>query len=359
MTFEAGPVSTSIAAPSFGLHTGISVDDAAALLPDAAASRLMALHQRAADQHAAMPPFEQIRELAEIKMRHTARIKQLLAPKSEGGFGLTELATQVVAERRALERVENELTRQQRLKQDRGDRWQVTAQLKRSVIEWVTAGGIPHGCVVESVADDDVTTLLKKGERIADGVERYRHRLRELAADAHRVRSAPFPSADVKAQLRQQIAQLAEAGRPNVDGAIEHGQQVSFPMITMQSLVRNVDAPAIGFSETIDALALIAWLHRDALIARIEAEVDEIADDKAALSDAEREKQLVAISIQALGVERMEVALIWHAEAKGEVIDFRANTTPQAVLGVRLITAPHREPNYGGHSWPISFGQRP
>ena len=53
---------------------------------------------------------------------HTARIKQLRAPKSEGGFGLPELAAQVVAERRALERVENELTRQQPLKEDRGDR---------------------------------------------------------------------------------------------------------------------------------------------------------------------------------------------------------------------------------------------
>ena len=98
MTFEAGPVSTSPSIPSFGLHTGTNVDDAAALLPEAAASRLMALHQRGADLHAAMPPFEQIHELAEAKMRHTARIKQLRAPKSEGGFGLPELAAQVVAD---------------------------------------------------------------------------------------------------------------------------------------------------------------------------------------------------------------------------------------------------------------------
>ena len=86
MTFEAGPVSTSPSIPSFGLHTGTNVDDAAALLPEAAASRLMALHQRGADLHAAMPPFEQIHELAEAKMRHTARISSW-APKSEGGFG--------------------------------------------------------------------------------------------------------------------------------------------------------------------------------------------------------------------------------------------------------------------------------
>lgn len=136
MTFEAGPVSTSPSIPSFGLHTGTNVDDAAALLPEAAASRLMALHQRGADLHAAMPPFEQIHELAEAKMRHTARIKQLRAPKSEGGFGLPELAAQVVAERRALERVENELTRQQPLKEDRGDRSAMRSGNSRKPRSW-------------------------------------------------------------------------------------------------------------------------------------------------------------------------------------------------------------------------------
>jgi hypothetical protein len=35
--------------------------------------------------------------------------------------------------------------------------------------------------------------VLKRGERVIDGVERLRHRLRELDADAHRIRSAVTP----------------------------------------------------------------------------------------------------------------------------------------------------------------------
>src|SRR5258705_12136036 len=55
------------------------------------AHRLTALSQRRADQHAAQPPFEAIRELAETKTQQAARLSQLLKPKSEGGFGMPEL----------------------------------------------------------------------------------------------------------------------------------------------------------------------------------------------------------------------------------------------------------------------------
>ena len=44
----------------------------------------------------------------------------------------------------------------------------------------------------------------------------------------------------------------------------------------------------------------------------------------------------------------IEVALILAAEAtKGEVIDFRSDTTPQTLLGVRLVTAPRADPSPG------------
>jgi hypothetical protein len=71
-----------------------------------------------------------------------------------------------------------------------------------------------------------------------------------------------------------------------------------------------------------------------------------VADDKAALSQQQREEMEAQISSDMLAIERAECALIWHAEANGEVIDFRSDTSPVAVLGVRLITAPrarHRE----------------
>jgi hypothetical protein len=43
-------------------------------------------------------------------------------------------------------------------------------------------------------------------------------------------------------------------------------------------------------------------------------------------------------------IERAEIACIWHAEAAGEIIDFRAVTSPQGLLGLRLVNRPRAGP---------------
>ena len=53
------------------------------------------------------------------------------------------------------------------------------------------------------------------------------------------------------------------------------------------------------------------------------------------------------ISSDMLAIERSECALIWHAEAKNEVLDFRNTTTPMSVLGLKLVTAPRANPSPG------------
>ena len=60
------------------------------------------------------------------------------------------------------------------------------------------------------------------------------------------------------------------------------------------------------------------------------------------------------ISTSVLMIERSECSLIWAAEAKGEVIDFRPTTSPQAVLGVRLDRQPDQEAASAFNS-PISW----
>jgi hypothetical protein len=358
MSFEAGPTSVSIAAPSFAMSTGISADDAIALLPERAQSRLTALHQRVADLHAGMPDFADVRELAEAKVRHTNRIGLLTRPRTEAGFGLPPEAPQVVAERRSLERAEKEMARLTRLRDDRGNRWQVAAQLERSVIEWLTQGGVPGGCALATVEDDDIGKLLKKGERIADGVERHRHRRRDYVADRHRVNSSAWPSSGKKADAKARIEQLGDAGAPNLDAMIEHNAQLTFPTVTSSSLVCGTETPALAFSESVDALGVLCWLFRDQMLAKINAEIDAIADDKHALDQQQREQMEAQISADMLAVERMEVAMIFAAEAKGEIIDFRADTAPQAVLGVRLVQAPYRAPDHAGHAFDIVGGRR-
>jgi hypothetical protein len=127
---------------------------------------------------------------------------------------------------------------------------------------------------------------------------------------------------------------------------IEHNSPLSFPTMTLSSLVRG-EKPALAFIETTDTLGLLCWLFKDQLLSKISAGLDDVADDKAALSQQQREEMEAQISSDLLAIERAECALIWAAEAKGETIDFRSDTSPMAVLVVRLVTAPRADPSPG------------
>jgi hypothetical protein len=99
---------------------------------------------------------------------------------------------------------------------------------------------------------------------------------------------------------------------------------------------------AVGFSEQPDALAVVAWLHRDALIARLNAEIDSESDDKAALSHADREVRAAEVQADLVEVERVEAALVFDAWSKGLPVEHRGDISPVALLGVRLVTVPPR-----------------
>ena len=90
--------------------------------------------------------------------------------------------------------------------------------LERSVTDWLHSG-VPSGVTIEDIEDDDPSELLKTGETITAAIERLR--LRELRADQHRVRSAPFPSGIVKQEMRVQVAALADAAADPIDLSAE------------------------------------------------------------------------------------------------------------------------------------------
>ena len=75
----------------------------------------------------------------------------------------------------------------------------------------------------------------------------------------------------------------------------------------------------------------------------------------------QREEMEAQISSDMLMIERSECALIWAAEEKGETIDFRADTSPQALLGLRLVNRPRASPSPGTspeHGYDIARGRR-
>src|SRR5258708_12588525 len=81
----------------------------------------------------------------------------------------------------------------------------------------------------------------------------------------------------------------------------------------LRSDVRNTEVPSVAFAETHDLLPLIAWLHKSALIAALDREIDTESDDAAALSATERETRAAVVMGDLLAVEYDESALLWRA----------------------------------------------
>jgi hypothetical protein len=111
----------------------------------------------------------------------------------------------------------------------------------------------------------------------------------------------------------------------------------------------------LAFAEVPDTLALVAWLHKDALIKRLDAEIDAEADDGASLSHEAREKAESEVMGDLLAVERDECGLVFSAQSQGLPIEFRPDISPIAILGLTLITTlraelPASSPGHAGYN---------
>jgi hypothetical protein len=143
--------------------------------------------------------------------------------------------------------------------------------------------------------------------------------------------------------MRAQIEALAMQGAPSVSLLIELDGKVEFKTQRLTSEIHG-ERRLLGFSETADAVALVAWLHKDALIKRLDAEIDTEADDKAALSHEQRAKAEAETMGDLLDIERQEATLVRQAQAQGLPCEFRADCSPLAILQVQLITVPRAAP---------------
>ena len=212
--------------------------------------------------------------------------------------------------------------------------------------------------MLDVVEDAPLSELMTKsdGGRIEAAVGRYQLRQRECAAERHRVNSQQWPISVGEAYARELVVRRGDAARPNLESAIEQGMPISFATAQLSGLVHNVDARgAVAFIEAEDAVGLVCWLFEKELLAKISASFREIGDDKNALDQRQREEMLATIASDSLAAERAECACIWHAAERGEVIDFRSDTTPMAALGVALKTVPRAAPpdssvEHAGHN---------
>ncbi len=170
------------------------------------------------------------------------------------------------------------------------------------------------------------TLAVKPDNNVFDQIETIRQRIRHRRADLAAVRAAPISSSAAKKLARLQIEALAARGVPDCYSLIEIGAEIKWPR-------GRVSLPAgVGYGDAPDALALLAWLNKPALLSAIDAEIEACADDKAALSDDVRKQKLEEGFRDVLAYEREEELLITYAEANGAGILRRIDADPRAVL---------------------------
>jgi hypothetical protein len=103
-----------------------------------------------------------------------------------------------------------------------------------------------------------------------------------------------------------------------------------------------------------DTIALMCWLHKDALIAALDREISTESDDPASLSHEAREKAEAEVQGDLLAVERDECALVWTAQAQNLPCEHRPDVSVLALLSISLVTAPRTtEQTSPGYSWPM------
>jgi hypothetical protein len=188
-------------------------------------------------------------------------------------------------------------------------------------------------------ADDELkpykasTPATKGKSNISAELEKLRDAIARGRADLHRVRSAPLPSAKAKAQATAAIEMLAARGTVDVMGLISHGDPIRWPEVTLRADIHaaaDTAVSAIGFTQSTDALGMLAWVFRDQLINAINKEIDLLANDDEALTDEQRRAREQKLAAEILDLEQKECRLI---EQLGD-LSFRPDADPRAILGI-------------------------
>lgn len=353
--FEPGPASPAPFSVPMALAPSFDVIE---ILPEGRCQdRLRALRQRFHDLNVIIPKFEERQELNTTRILAEQRLQRLLDHPSAGGFHLAETDGRVVEQRRLVNKLNDDLRRFNELSETRSAAWQSASHVLTAVESWLREG-VPPGVVLEDI--DGKPPQLLKNESLLDGILRLQRRGRELKADLARIAAAPYPSAHVRAKIRQEVEALAQRGEVEVSDVVEHNGALVWPMQRLQGAIINAQAPSFAATEAPDVVALTCWLHKDALLAKLDALVSEEQDDAAALSATDRETRAAVVMGDLLACEFDEARLIEQAQAERLSCEYRSDCAPQAILQVRLVTAPRTNGSQGSspmHAWDI-VGER-
>lgn len=162
------------------------------------------------------------------------------------------------------------------------------------------------------------------GDDAAAAVEHLREQLVALHVELANISQAPLTLVELKERARQQIDKMAASAAPRIK--VERGE-FSMSFGSTDAFVPGTPANEVA--------AILAWLHRDAMIAAIEQQIDAMPI-KGSVSADERVQRAADIQLELLRIERMEEAAIVIAAERGIEIERRETASPWAVLGITI-----------------------
>lgn len=313
------------------------------------------LRQRRADAYALMVPFADIQEASAKKTDAANALKRLTDHSQDGGLGFKDDDRSVIEAKRQLNKATREFELIKRRSEDRTAAWQAASGAVANAEPYLRDGRPPGTTLLGYDGPDPKQA---KGEASSlDAVDNRRRRVRELKADIHRVRSSCYTKPEAMAVVSAAVESWGSNGI-DTSATIEHLSQPTIPTKTVQAMVHNVpDAPAaVVFVEVPDVAAILSTVLKDQFIAWLAADVDRNADPKGALSHEARQQQEAELMGDLLAVEREESFFVWKAQSQNLPCEHRADISPLALLGLKLVTTPRADAapeTTAGYSWPM------
>jgi hypothetical protein len=315
-TFSAPPAEAGEHAERHGRQRGAVTGrgDPIGRLPIAAKRRLLRLRGMAEDiRNSTLALTDKRFEFYEIRRDAQQRLKELqrdFAPATAID-AIAEAAGRVEAADAAIAEIDERIERLRR--QSPSCLARVEGWLKSLPVSGDAAATIGYGATMAYVEPaDHVEIAYRKGESPQAALERLRQEIQSAKVELATARAAPLPSSEVKENVRREIEALAERGRPNFLPAIDLGAPVKWPQVAHQNFGGKADTsrPTIGAVSGggggPDYLGILAWAHRDAMIAAAEREIDELAENEYALSSEARETKEAELLAKIFGLELQE-----------------------------------------------------
>ncbi len=304
----------------------VEFDAIDALLP-AAAAKLSHLRELADDRHgAAMGARERLEAIRENRQKLQGTIS---STRNMRGYQNSEHLAKLEAD---LKQLEAKMRKANDAYAERSARWTAVSRVVQRIDAYI--GDLPTSVAIKRFAGP----APKPKGTPADVIATCRARVEQIRAAMITVDTAPPPSADLIKKALEQVDDLARRGEPDLSLLFANAGGVEYPMTDL--FLRVSGSPTAVNGEVADTLALLAWLHRDALRKKVAALITEQADDEAAIAPADKSRRLDALRADLLAVERLECAAV---EAAG-TDDYRADTDPRALLGLADALPAPREP---------------